>query len=133
MYRSPVLDDRTPYERDVLPFVRPFTNALVASLPTGNGASPARVGRHLDHGCGTGEVVSAVRAHHSVALDPNAAMCLRARARFANESSVEVVEGTLDNYLNNYLSQHANQHVEPFDLITSQLVLSFVPEPFREL
>lgn len=119
MYGSAVLDEPTPYERDVLPFIRPFTDALVASLPD------RPVPRHLDHGAGTGEVVSAVRARTAVALDSNPGMCSRARTRFVEHRDVHVFEGTLDRYV-------AEPH-DQFDLITSQLVLSFVPDPFREL
>ena len=114
-----MLDERTPYERDVLPFIRPFTNALVASLPR------RAVENHLDHGAGTGEVVSAVRAKTAVAVDPNPGMCSRARNRFAEHGEVQVFEGTLDQYI--------AQWNEPFDLITSQLVLPFVPDPLQEL
>lgn len=111
------------YERDVLPFVRPFTAALVESLPAGP------FGSVLDHGAGTGEallaVVGAVAVAESVALDPNPAMCRRLRATLRDQRTV-VIETTLRDYLR-------RPPDAAFDLIVSQLSLSFVPEPAAEL
>jgi ubiquinone/menaquinone biosynthesis C-methylase UbiE len=121
---------RCRYERDVLPFVGPFSEALAESLRqvTIEGTT------HFDHGSGTGEVLRVLAtpqvAARVVALEPNSAMISRFKELFAGLSSVSLFEGTLDGYLSTRPSARAD---EAFDLVTSQLVLPFVPDPFREL
>ncbi len=119
----------TPYEQDVLPFVRPFTDVLASQVPVGD------LRRHLDHGAGTGEVILQLERTHmiseSVALDPSPVMVARLREIFGHPVTshsrvVDVVHGTLASYLD-------NGPIEPFDLITSQLVLPFIPDPGGEL
>jgi Methyltransferase domain len=120
----------TAYERDVLPFIRPFSEALAESLRqvTLDGTA------HFDHGTGTGEVLRVLAtpqlAASVVALEPNGAMNSRFKELFSAHSSVSLFEGTLDGYLSTRLSTRTD---EAFDLVTSQLVLPFVADPFREL
>lgn len=114
----------SPYEVDVLPFVRPFTDALVATV------EPTTVGRLLDHGAGTGEVIDRLRAAGTtapaVAVEPDAGMVQRLRHNFAGQADVEVFEGRLQQYV----EAHPG---ETFGLVTSQLVLTFVQDPVAEL
>ena len=120
-----MVDRRTPYERDVLPFVRPFTAALVGSLDGGAG-QPRRFTRMLDHGSGTGEVILAMGGRLDgtaiVALDPNPHMATRLRDRFSAHPRVTVCVSTLA----------AMALPGQFDLITSQLAMPFVPDPAKE-
>jgi trans-aconitate methyltransferase len=124
-----IIGSPTPYERDVLPFIRPFTDVLVSQVPAQG------IHRHLDHGAGTGEVILQLERTHTiletVSLDPSPVMVARLREIFGHPITapgrvVEVVHGTLASYLD-------NGPIEPFDLITSQLVLPFVPDPGGEL
>ncbi len=112
------------YETDVLPFVRPFTDALVASV-----AVPA-VHDLLDHGSGTGEVVMQLRRAgldaSVVAVEPSGEMIRRLRENLHGVPRSEAFHGLLADYV-----QHSPER--RFDLVTSQLVLSFVPDPLREL
>ena len=117
----------SPYEVDVLPFVRPFTDALVASLRS---TDLARIDRVLDHGSGTGEVILQLREAglraSVVALEPNAIMMERLRHNVQGHPTTETFEGVLADYV----AQHRG---EQFGLTTSQLVLSFVDDPLAEL
>lgn len=124
-----VVGSHTPYERDVLPFIRPFSEVLISQVPS------IRFARHLDHGAGTGEVILQLERTHmiseTVALDPSPAMVARLNEIFgttkqASDRVVHTFEGTLASYVQ-------QEGVEPFDLITTQLVLPFVPDPVREL
>jgi len=114
----------SPYEVDVLPFVRPFTDALVATV------EPTAVDRLLDHGAGTGEVIDRLRAAGmtapAVAVEPDAVMAQRSRDNFPGQAGVDVFEGRLQQYV----EAHPG---ETFGLVTSQLVLTFVQDPLAEL
>ena len=89
---------------------------------------------HFDHGSGTGEVLRAIgspdRAARVVALEPNTAMNERFNEVYGHFENVSLFEGTLDTYMDVYPAESGH---EPFDLVTSQLVLPFVADPFREL
>ena len=113
------------YEADVLPFIRPFTEELVASVDL------RTTQRVLDHGSGTGEVIVQLRRAgldaSVLAVEPNETMARRLRQVVPYESgSAETFEG----FLVDYVTEHPG---ERFDLITSQLVLSFVDDPLGEL
>lgn len=118
-----VFDERTPYERNVLPFVHPFTDGLVASVDVGD-ACPV-----LDHGSGTGEVLRGLRVAgfrgRATALEPDAGMVDRLRVNQRGEDAT-VFHGHLTEFV------AANPDAR-FGLITSQLVLSFVDDPGAEL
>jgi trans-aconitate methyltransferase len=66
--------DAIAYERDVLPFVRPFATAVVHAAQ--HALSRVTGGTVLDHGAGTGLVTSLLHVDHPSlhihALDPNA-------------------------------------------------------------
>jgi trans-aconitate methyltransferase len=119
----------TAYERDVLPFVRPFTAALTASLP------PGPLGMLLDHGAGTGEVAWAVEAQRPtgemVLLDPSPTMAARLREVFRGRPRTTVVESSLSSWLGSLAE--LGEPLPVADLITSQLVLPFVPDKLLEL
>ena len=121
-----MVDGQTTYERDVLPFIRPFSVALLASLQN----VPLEAVSHFDHGSGTGEVLRALdtptMAARVVALEPNPTMSNRFTELYGSYNSVSLYIGTLENYL-------ATDPALDFDVVTSQLVLPFVPDPFREL
>ncbi len=119
-----MIDERIPYERDVLPFMRPFTDRLVASLDL------TTVSCMLDHGAGTGEVVcqlreAGYRARVS-ALDPNDTMTARLRTNIGAYPGTTIFQGLLPDFIESHPSSR-------FDLITSQIVLPFVDDPEREL
>jgi ubiquinone/menaquinone biosynthesis C-methylase UbiE len=120
-----VMPDRPgPYEVDVLPFVRPFTDELVESVDVAN------VDRLLDHGSGTGEVVLQLAAAgldaSVVALEPNATMMERLRCNVRGQHATELFQGRLSEYI-------AHNPEPQFSLVTSQLVLTFVDDPLTEL
>ncbi len=116
----------TAYERDVLPFVRPFTSALIASLPQGP------IPTLLDHGAGTGEVAWTIDEQRQVGemvlLDPSPSMASRLREVFGGRTGTMIVESTLGEWL-----AACGDRPPVFDLITSQLVLPFVPDKLRDL
>ena len=114
----------SPYERDVLPFVRPFTDRLVATVDV------ATVDGLLDHGAGTGEVVCRLRAAGYsgpvVGLDISPAMIDRLQANIGGRPDTTVFGGDLRSFVDAMPDAR-------FGLITSQLVLPFVKDPGREL
>ena len=114
----------SPYERDVLPFVRPFTDALVASVDTDS------IDGLLDHGAGTGAVALALRnagyGGAVAALDPNPTMADRLRVNIGGDPATTVFEGRLAEFIAAYPA-------ERFGLITTQLVLPFVDDPRGEV
>ena len=114
----------SPYERDVLPFVRPFTDALVASVDMDS------IDGLLDHGAGTGAVALALRnagyGGAVVALDPSPTMADRLRVNIGGDPATTVFEGRLAEFIAAYPA-------ERFGLITTQLVLPFVDDPRGEV
>ena len=147
----------SPYELDVLPFVRPFTDALVASL------RPHSIDRLLDHGAGTGEVIQRLRqagmSGCALAVEPDAGMVARLRDHFSEEPATRVFDDRLANYVARITTdttdmpntrclsdtsdrpdnecttdnQRTTDVLSGFDVITSQLVLMFVEDPVAEL
>ena len=119
-----MIDERIPYERDVLPFMRPFTDRLVASIDL------STVSCMLDHGAGTGEVVCQLRdagyRGRVSAFDPNDSMASRLWTNIGAYPGTTVYQG----HLSDFIEAHPSQR---FDLITSQIVLPFVDDPGREL
>ena len=119
-----MIDERIPYERDVLPFMRPFTDRLVASIDL------TTVSSMLDHGAGTGEVVCQLREAdyrgRVSAFDPNDAMASRLRTNIGAYPDTTIFQGLLSDFIQSHPSWR-------FDLITSQIVLPFVDDPEREL
>lgn len=115
--------DVTPYERDVLPFVRPFTEALVRSVDVNH------IDGLLDHGSGTGEVVLRLREagfRGSVdAFDPNETMVARLRSNIGESPNCRILQSNLESFI-------ATDPGRRYGLITSQLVMPFVPDPARE-
>jgi trans-aconitate methyltransferase len=123
-YGEQVTDRPSPYEVDVLPFVRPFTDELVASVDV------ASVDLVLDHGSGTGEVISQLRAAgldaSVVALEPNMTMMERLRVNVQGPHVTELFHGRLAEFI-------CHNPDAQFALTTSQLVLMFVDDPLEEL
>jgi ubiquinone/menaquinone biosynthesis C-methylase UbiE len=109
------------YDRLVLPFVHPYTEALLRAVRVLPGATI------LDHGAGTGEVTLAVHRRwpeaRVVALDPSGPMLERLRARVGEAPWLTIYQGQLQ----------PGTELGPFDLCLSQLALMFVPDPATEL
>ena len=117
------LDSATHYATHVVPFVRPFTLALVASL------APHRAGDVLDHGAGTGEVALAVHARYPealvTALDPNEPFLDALATSTAGDSAwLDLVVGRIE---------EQPWPAPRFDMVLSQLALMFVSDPAAEL
>lgn len=109
------------YDRLVLPYIHPFTRALVRAVTVPPHAAI------LDHGAGTGEVTLALHRRypdaHIVALDPDRAMLDRLHAKAGTAPWLTLHVGTLQSMTGPRL----------FDLCVSQLALVFVSQPAREL
>lgn len=109
------------YDRLVLPFIHPYTRALVCSVQVPSDAAI------LDHGAGTGEVTLALHRRwpeaHIVALDPSGPMLARLRQKAGLAPWLTIDEGHL----------HSGCALGPFDLCISQLALVFVSDPAAEL
>ena len=117
------MDSATHYDTYVVPFIRPFTNAVVGSL------AGHQVQHVLDHGAGTGELTFALRAAYPAAdvtaLDPNEPFLQRLSATDGPEPKrLDVVVGRI-----------AEQPWSGprFDTVVSQLSLMFVADAAVEL
>lgn len=110
------------YDRYVVPFTIPYTEATVSVLPP-----DAR--QVLDHGAGTGSVTRAVLrrspASTVTALDPSIDMMNRLIGSLSatDRPRVQPVTGTVDDL----------PETAVFDVVTSQLALAFCPDIDREL
>ncbi len=116
------MDGAERYDRLVLPFLHPFTRALVRQ------AGELADAEVLDHGSGTGEVALALHrrwpAARVTALDPNSEMLHRLRAKAGQTAGwLATFEGTLSE------AGFVNQ----FDLCVSQFALMIVSDPSAEL
>jgi ubiquinone/menaquinone biosynthesis C-methylase UbiE len=109
------------YDRLVLPFVRPYTKALLSALRLPPGATV------LDHGAGTGEVTLAIHRRwpdtHIVALDPSGPMLTRLQEKAGTAPWLTIYKGEL----------RSASNLGPFDLCVSQLSLVFVSDAAVEL
>lgn len=109
------------YDRLALPFIHPYTRALLRSVRVPSDAAI------LDHGAGTGEVTLALHRRwpsaHIVALDPNGPMLERLQVKAGTARWLTVYHGHL----------HPAFDLGPFDLCVSQLALVFVSDPTAEL
>ena len=110
------------YDRLVLPFIHPFTRALLGRMTS------LRPNLVLDHGAGTGEVTLTIHRRwpraRIVALDPSREMLDRLVAKAGGGHDwLAIHSGTLADA----------GFVGRFDLCTSQMVLMFVPDPADEL
>ncbi|GAC1335482.1 MAG: hypothetical protein NVSMB22_28090 [Chloroflexota bacterium] len=109
------------YDRLVLPFVRPYTRALLRAVRPPSDATV------LDHGAGTGEVALALHRlwpdARVVALDPSGPMLARLQEKAGTAPWLTLHEGELLSASN----------LGPFDLCVSQLSLVFVSDAAAEL
>ena len=116
-----VVNGPEQYDRLVLPFIHPFTRALVRAVTAPPNAMI------LDHGAGTGEVALALHRRRPdariVALDPAEPMLERLRVKAGTAPWLTIHEGSLQSMAD----------LGPFDLCVSQLALVFVPDPGTEL
>lgn len=117
-----MLDAADHYDTYVARFIAPMTDLLIGSLDLVAGA------RVLDHGTGTGAVARRITARwpavNVVALDPNEA--LLSRLVHDEVDRIDPRLGTVDDVL------HAAEW-DSFDVVTSQLAVSFIDDVHREL
>ncbi len=121
--RAEEIDSAAHYDRYVVPFTVPYTEALMPAL---GGAHLRRV---LDHGAGTGtltrRILSTFPGAYVTALDPSQTMLSRLRGQIAerDRGRVDIRTGTAADLVT----------TDGFDAVVSQLAFMFVADPETDL